>query len=78
MQQSATLGIVSALDRQATEAQERPIVGLGLIQTSAPINPGNSGGSPVDLQGRLIGIPTLGAENPESGAPAAASASPSL
>jgi S1-C subfamily serine protease len=69
LQQSATLGIVSALDRQATEAQSGPFL-AGLIQTSAPINPGNSGGALVDLQGRLIGIPTLGAENPESGAPA--------
>src|SRR5262249_38060263 len=40
------------------------------IQTSAPINPGNSGGALVDLQGQLIGIPTLGATNPESGAAA--------
>ncbi len=69
LQQSATLGIVSALDRQATEAQSGPFL-AGLIQTSAPINPGNSGGALVDLQGRLIGIPTLGAENPESGVPA--------
>src|SRR5260221_9496845 len=68
-QQSATLGIVSALDRQATEAQSGPFL-AGLIQTSAPINPGNSGGALVDLQGRLICIPTLGAENPESGVPA--------
>jgi S1-C subfamily serine protease len=71
LQQSATLGIVSALDRSASEAPDGPAGELtGLIQTSAPINPGNSGGALVDLQGQLIGIPTLGATNPESGAAA--------
>ncbi|MBF6589787.1 MAG: trypsin-like peptidase domain-containing protein [Ktedonobacterales bacterium] len=69
--QSATFGIVSALNRDAQEGPGGPAAQLsGLIQTSAPINPGNSGGALVDLQGRLIGIPTLGAVNPESGAAA--------
>jgi S1-C subfamily serine protease len=66
--QSATFGIVSALNRTAQEGQGGPAAQLsGLIQTSAPINPGNSGGALVDLQGRLIGIPTLGAVNTETG-----------
>jgi putative serine protease PepD len=34
----------------------------GLVQTSAPINPGNSGGALVDLQGHVVGVPTLGAQ----------------
>ena len=38
-----------------------------LIQTSAEINPGNSGGALVDLSGRVIGIPTLTAVDPEFG-----------
>jgi S1-C subfamily serine protease len=42
----------------------------GLIETSAPINPGNSGGALVNLQGQLIGIPTLSATNPETGSSA--------
>ncbi len=68
LEQSATFGIVSALNRTAQEGSSGPAAVLtGLIQTSAPINPGNSGGALVDLQGQLIGIPTLGAANPNSG-----------
>ena len=68
LQQSATFGIVSALNRSASEAPSGPAGELtGLIQTSAPINPGNSGGALVDLSGKLIGIPTLGATDPNSG-----------
>jgi S1-C subfamily serine protease len=67
-QQSATFGIVSALNRSASEGQNGPAAVLtGLVQTSAPINPGNSGGALVDLQGQLIGIPTLAAADPQSG-----------
>jgi S1-C subfamily serine protease len=42
-----------------------------MIQTSAAINPGNSGGALADLQGRVIGIPTLAATDPELGGSAA-------
>ena len=71
LQQSATLGIVSALNRTASEGSNGPAAELtGLIQTSAPINPGNSGGALVNLQGQLIGIPTLGAVDPNTGASA--------
>ncbi|HKT38331.1 MAG TPA: trypsin-like peptidase domain-containing protein, partial [Ktedonobacterales bacterium] len=71
LDQSATLGIVSALNRTASEGSGGPAATLtGLIQTSAPINPGNSGGALVDLQGRLIGVPTLGAVSPGSNASA--------
>src|SRR5262249_43634757 len=67
LQQSATLGIVSALNRTADEGPGGARALTGLIQTSAPINPGNSGGALVDLQGRLIGIPTLGASSSQTG-----------
>lgn len=71
LQQSATFGIVSALNRTASEAPDGPAGELtGLIQTSAPINPGNSGGALVDLTGKLIGVPTLGAVDPSSGSSA--------
>jgi S1-C subfamily serine protease len=71
LENSATFGIVSALNRTASEAPDGPAGTLtGLIQTSAAINPGNSGGALVDLQGRLIGIPTLGAAESQTGAPA--------
>lgn len=68
--QSATFGIISATNRSAQEAGGTASILTGLIQTSAPINPGNSGGALVDLQGQLIGVPTLGAVNPESGSTA--------
>ena len=38
-----------------------------MIQTSAAINPGNSGGALVDIEGRVIGIPTLAATDPQLG-----------
>jgi S1-C subfamily serine protease len=71
LEQSATTGIVSALNRTGRVITNGQLVTLqGLIQTSAPINPGNSGGALVNLKGELIGIPTLGAVDPTSGAAA--------
>jgi S1-C subfamily serine protease len=35
-----------------------------VIQTSAVVNPGNSGGALVDLDSKVVGIPTLGATQP--------------
>ena len=68
LQSSATFGIISALNRTASEASSGTGATLtGLVQTSAPINPGNSGGALVNLQGQLVGIPTLGQTNNETG-----------
>ncbi|GCF06856.1 S1C family serine protease [Dictyobacter arantiisoli] len=62
--QTATRGIVSALNRNIAESSTVNITGA--IQTDAPINPGNSGGALINLRGELIGIPTLAAINTES------------
>jgi len=66
---SVTEGIVSALNR--TETEGGGVTLPNAIQTSAPINPGNSGGALVDITGRVVGIPTLGATDPEFGSTAA-------
>ena len=68
LEQSATSGIVSALNRSGKEVVDGNVYTLrGMIQTSAPINPGNSGGALVNLKGELIGIPTLSAVDPSTG-----------
>jgi S1-C subfamily serine protease len=71
--QTVTKGIVSALGRTVSESSGQGGTGATIpnaIQTDAPINPGNSGGALIDLQGNLIGIPTLTAIDPEFNAPA--------
>lgn len=61
--QTVTSGIISALDRAVSSIPDA-------IQTDAAINPGNSGGALVDLQGKLVGIPTLSAIDPQFQTPA--------
>jgi S1-C subfamily serine protease len=63
LESSVTNGIVSALGRTVDESSAVAL--SNLIQTSAPINPGNSGGALVDVNGRVVGIPTLAAVDPE-------------
>jgi len=67
--QTVTNGIISALGRNVSEGQGGATI-PNAIQTDAAINPGNSGGALVDLQGNLIGIPTLTAIDPEFNTPA--------
>jgi putative serine protease PepD len=65
LQSSVTEGIVSGLGRTVNEANGVALPNV--IQTSASINPGNSGGALVNLQGQVIGIPTLTATDPQLG-----------
>jgi S1-C subfamily serine protease len=69
LRSSVTDGIVSALGRTVGEPNGATLPSA--IQTSAPINPGNSGGALADIQGQVIGIPTLAAVDPELGGSAA-------
>ena len=56
LDQTLTIGIVSALGREIESFNNRTI--RGVIQTDAAINPGNSGGPLLDSAGRLIGVNT--------------------
>jgi putative serine protease PepD len=65
LRSSVTQGIVSAFRQAVPEGGGVTLPSL--IQTSAAINPGNSGGALVDIRGRVIGIPTLAATDPQLG-----------
>jgi putative serine protease PepD len=65
LQSSVTQGIVSSLNRKVNEGNGVTL--SNVLQTSAEINPGNSGGALVDLSGRVVGVPTLAALDPEFG-----------
>ncbi|WP_329044996.1 trypsin-like peptidase domain-containing protein [Amycolatopsis sp. NBC_01488] len=69
LKSSVTEGIVSALGR--TVSEDNGVVLPNVIQTSAAINPGNSGGALVNLDGQVVGIPTLAATDPQLGGGAA-------
>ena len=69
LQSSFTEGVVSALGRDEPEGNGTTL--QNAIQTSAAINPGNSGGALVNLNGQVIGIPTLAATDPQLGGAAA-------
>ncbi|HET8843299.1 MAG TPA: trypsin-like peptidase domain-containing protein [Ktedonobacteraceae bacterium] len=67
--QTVTGGIVSALGRTVPEGQGNAVI-IDAVQTDAAINPGNSGGALVNMQGQLVGIPTLVPVDPEFKTPA--------
>jgi S1-C subfamily serine protease len=62
---SVTQGIVSFNGRTVPEGNG--VVLPNTIQTSASINPGNSGGALANINGQVIGIPTLAATDPQLG-----------
>jgi putative serine protease PepD len=60
-----TQGIVSALGRTVEGPGKDALPNV--LQTSVPINPVNRGGALVNLEGQVVGIPTLAATHPELG-----------
>ncbi len=58
LEHTVTSGIISALNRNITDAQSGTTL-TDLIQTDAAINPGNSGGALCNAAGQIIGINTL-------------------
>ncbi len=72
---SVTNGIISAVGRTVQEPRTGGSPGTAIpdmIQTSAAINPGNSGGALVDMNSRVVGIPTLAATDQQQGTSAPA------
>jgi serine protease Do len=53
---TVTVGVLSARDRSLRAPNG--VVLDHLLQTDAAINPGNSGGALVDIEGKVIGVPT--------------------
>jgi len=64
LQNTVTVGVISAKERSATPEGEGEL--YGLIQTDAAINPGNSGGPLVNLSGQVIGMNTAIAGNAQN------------
>jgi serine protease Do len=65
LENTMTFGIISAIGRSIPANGESNALGgqpsytiPDVIQTDAPVNPGNSGGVLLDLDGRLLGVPS--------------------
>jgi hypothetical protein len=69
---SATPAAALALQQQFVKVVKQVGPSVVLIRTSEGLGSGNSGGALVDLQGQVVGIPTLAAADPQLGGSAAA------
>lgn len=58
LRESASMGIVSGLHRQGSHPSG--VLIEDMLQTDASINPGNSGGPLVCVDGRVMGVNTMG------------------
>lgn len=63
-QRTVTAGIVSATGRMLYMSDNNTLM-EDLIQTDASINPGNSGGPLINMQGEVVGINTVKAQDAE-------------
>ncbi len=57
LQETVTVGVVSAIDRSSSDIQAAD-KRVSFIQTDAAINPGNSGGPLLNARGQVIGVNT--------------------
>ena len=57
LEQSVTLGVVSAINRSLNLPDGTMLEGM--LQTDAAINPGNSGGPLLNTRGQVVGLNTL-------------------
>jgi serine protease Do len=57
LEQSVSLGVVSAINRSITLPDGTVLEGM--LQTDAAINPGNSGGPLLNTRGQVVGLNTL-------------------
>jgi S1-C subfamily serine protease len=57
LEQSVSLGVVSAINRSITLPDGTLLEGM--LQTDAAINPGNSGGPLLNTRGQVVGLNTL-------------------
>lgn len=75
LSQTATTGIVSALNRPVTTSKNNEVlpVSTNAIQIDAAVNPGNSGGPLFNAQGEIIGITSSIAIIPDTVTPRAGS-----
>jgi len=76
LQNTMTVGVISAVGRHQSIGSESPRYYPDLIQTDAAINPGNSGGPLFNIDGKVVGI-NVAIESPVEGSAGVGFAIPS-